>query len=55
MRVVVDALGVLYADALGECVLPASVVFEDPEGEAVPEVASFLLLDLLLSLLARES
>lgn len=55
VRVVVDVVGVLCADALGECVLPASVVLEDPEGEAVPEVLSFLLFDLLLSRLARES
>ena len=55
VRVVVDVVGVLWADALGEFVLPASVVLEGPEGDAVPELPSFLLFDLLLSLLARES
>ena len=55
-KVVVEEVGVPCADAPGELVLPTSVAFELPaDGEAVPEVPSFLFLDLLFSRLALES
>lgn len=55
-NVVVEEDGVPCAEVLGEFVLPTRVAFElDADGLAVPEPPSFLLLDLLFSLLALES
>ena len=56
VNVVVEDDGVPCAEVVGEFVLPTSVAFEvDAEGLAVPDPPSFLLLDLLFSLLALES
>ena len=55
--VVVDEVGVPCAEVLGDCVLPGgtSVELVLAEGEAVPDVTSFLFFDLLLESLALES
>lgn len=57
LRVVVDDVGVPWCDVLGECALLATnVAFElAADGDDVPDVPSFLLLDLLFESLARES
>jgi len=57
LRVVVEEVGVPWCDVLGECALLATNVAPEPaaEGDDVPDVPSFLLLDLLFESLARES
>ena len=56
-NVVVEEVGVPWAEVLGDCVLPSgtSVELELAEGEAVPDVGSFPFFDLLFESLARES
>lgn len=53
--VVEEEVGVGWFDALGLCVLPEGVRLELVEGEAVPVVESFLLLDEDFESLAFES
>ncbi len=53
--VVEEEVGVGWLDALGLCVLPEGVRLELVEGEAVPAVESFLLLDEDFESLAFES
>ena len=56
VNVVVELLGVPWAEAFGEWVLPTRVVLElAAEGDAVPEEPSFLPFDLLFSRLARDN
>ncbi len=55
-NVVVEEVGVPWADVLGEFVLPCGTSVElEPAGEAVPVWPSFLFFDLLLDSRALES
>lgn len=53
----VDEVGVAWFEELGDCVLPGATSIEPElyDGDAVPEVVSFLFFDLLFESLARES
>lgn len=55
LTAVVEDVGVPWLDELGEWVFPATLAVEFWDGEAVPECASFLLLEALFESLARES
>ena len=54
-KVVVEEVGVTCPEVLGDWELGTRVEPEEDEGEAVPDVESFLFLDLLFDSLARES
>ena len=55
LTAVVEEVGVPWFDDTGDCVFTNVEGFELEDGEAVPELGSFLLLDDLLGSLARES
>ena len=55
LTAVVEEVGVPWFEELGECVFATRVEPVLGDGEAVPEVLSFLFFDLLLDSLALES
>lgn len=52
---VVDEEGVAWLDELGECELPVELILAFCDGDAVPELDSFVFFEALFESFARES